>query len=203
MFIEKKLDANVVRRNSRHTTQHGAIDGKFQERDIQFYNLDVIISVGYRVKSPQGTKFRIWAISKQTAAELVHNRVDSSKPLLGMKSFDKKSTKITKQDVSVSKNYLEENELRLLGLIVEQYLAFAETMVRQHIPMYMKIGLHSLIPFMLKIFNINTLVSGIPFYELALHSLFKPIVSLCGPIALSSSLTLTDRENCVICSFST
>jgi len=43
------------------TTQHGAIKGKTQIQSVEFYNLDVIISAGYRVKSKQGTQFRIWA----------------------------------------------------------------------------------------------------------------------------------------------
>lgn len=81
----------------------------------------------------------LWAISKQTAAELVYRRVDASVPLLGMQSFDKKSDMaVRKSDISVAKNYLNENEMKLLGLLVEQYLAFAETMAQQHTPMYMK-----------------------------------------------------------------
>ena len=80
----------------------------------------------------------LWAISSQTAAELVHNRVDINKPLLGMNSFDKDSKNITKKDVSVAKNYLNEEEIKLLGLLVEQYLAFSETMASQKTPMYMK-----------------------------------------------------------------
>ena len=80
----------------------------------------------------------LWAISSQTAAELVHNRVDINKPLLGMNSFDKGSENITKKDVSIAKNYLNEEEIKLLGLLVEQYLAFAETMASQKTPMYMK-----------------------------------------------------------------
>ena len=190
-------------------------DGK--NYDTNFYNLDVIISVGYRIKSLQGTQFRIWAtqrlkefiikgfvlnderfklgnsmnyfdelqdrireirlserffyqiiidiyttsidydsksentilffkivqnkllwaISQNTAAELVYKRVNANLPLLGMTSFDKKS-KLLKTDVSVAKNYLEEEEIKLLGLLVEQYLAFAETMAIQQTPMYMK-----------------------------------------------------------------
>ena len=43
------------------TTQHGAISGKEQIREVNFYNLDAIISVGYRVNSTKATKFRIWA----------------------------------------------------------------------------------------------------------------------------------------------
>ena len=80
----------------------------------------------------------LWAVSSQTAAELVHNRVDMSKPLLGMSSYDKESKNLTKKDVSIAKNYLNEEEIKLLGLIVEQYLAFAETMAIQRTPMYMK-----------------------------------------------------------------
>ncbi len=188
-------------------------------REQKFYNLDVIISVGYRIKSQVATQFRIWAtkrlkeyivkgfalnddrfktgnsmnyfnelqerlreirlserffyqkikdiyatsidydskdektivffkvvqnkllwaISTQTAAELVYRRTDASLPLLGMQSYDKDAVgKIKKSDVSIAKNYLNEEEIKLLGLLVEQYLAFAETMVQQHTPMYMK-----------------------------------------------------------------
>ncbi|QOG90557.1 virulence RhuM family protein [Flavobacterium columnare] len=191
----------------------------FSTKPTNHYNLDVVISVGYRVKSVQGTHFRIWAtqrlkeylikgfvlnderfktgnamnyfdelqnrireirlserffyqkikdiyttsidydpkdektiqffktvqnkllwaISKNTAAELVYRRVDASLPLLGMLAYDKKDTKsIKKQEVSIAKNYLNEEEMKLLGLLVEQYLAFAETMAQQQTPMYMK-----------------------------------------------------------------
>jgi hypothetical protein len=219
VFQEGELEEKVVVRKFRITTQHGAIAGKTQEVEVNTYNLDVIISVGYRVKSPQGTQFRIWAtqrlkeyiikgftlnddrfktgnsmnyfnelqdrireirlserffyqkikdiyttsidyeakdektiaffkivqnkllwaISEQTAAELVYRRVDASLPLLGMQSLDKKNTNaVKKSDVSIAKNYLKEDEMKLLGLLVEQYLAFAETMAQQQTPMYMK-----------------------------------------------------------------
>jgi hypothetical protein len=218
VFAEGELDEKVVVRKFRITTQHGAIAGKTQEVEVNGYNLDVIISVGYRVKSAQGTQFRIWAtqrlkeyiikgftlnddrfksgtsmnyfnelqerireirlserffyqkikdiyttsidyepkdektieffkviqnkllwaISEQTAAELVYRRVDANLPLLGMQSFDKKNAvSIKKADVSIAKNYLNEDEIKLLGLLVEQYLAFAETMAQQQTPMYM------------------------------------------------------------------
>jgi hypothetical protein len=64
IFKEGELIEEVVCRDFRHTTQHGAISGKTQEKSIKYYNLDVIISVGYRVKSQQGTKFRIWATQR-------------------------------------------------------------------------------------------------------------------------------------------
>lgn len=192
---------------------------EFQQKAHNYYNLDVIISVGYRVKSPQGTQFRIWAtqrlreyiikgfalnddrfktgnsmnyfnelqerireirlserffyqkikdiyttsidydpkdektitffkvvqnkllwaISQQTAAELVYRRADATLPLMGMQSYDKKEvSSIKKSDISIAKNYLNEDEIKLLGLLVEQYLAFAETMAQQRTPMYMK-----------------------------------------------------------------
>ncbi|MBN8651838.1 MAG: virulence RhuM family protein [Cytophagales bacterium] len=213
IFTEGELIENSVVRKFRTT----AADGKAYE--TLHYNLDVIISVGYRVKSPQGTQFRIWAtqrlkeyiikgftlnderfktggsmnyftelqerireirlserffyqkvkdiyttsidydrndqktveffkivqnkllwaISQQTAAELIYRRVDATLPLMGMQSLDKKNpTNLRKSDVSVAKNYLTEDEIKLLGLLVEQYLAFAETMAQQRTPMYMK-----------------------------------------------------------------
>ena len=56
-----------------------------------------------------------------------------------MQSYDKdNNTRIKKREVSVAKNYLKEAEIKLLGLIVEQYLAFAETMALENTPMYMK-----------------------------------------------------------------
>ncbi len=61
VFKEGELDKELVVANFATTTQHGAIKGKTQTKNVQYYNLDVIISVGYRVKSKQGTQFRIWA----------------------------------------------------------------------------------------------------------------------------------------------
>lgn len=61
IFKEGELEEEVVVRKSRITTPHGAIEGKTQTSNVKLYNLDVIISVGYRVKSKRGTQFRIWA----------------------------------------------------------------------------------------------------------------------------------------------
>lgn len=61
VFKEGELEKEVVVANFATTTQHGAIKGKTQSIITEHYNLDVIISVGYRVKSKQGTQFRIWA----------------------------------------------------------------------------------------------------------------------------------------------
>lgn len=64
IFSEGELDEKVAVRKFRITTQHGAIAGKTQEVEVNGYNLDVIISVGYRVKSLRGTQFRIWATKR-------------------------------------------------------------------------------------------------------------------------------------------
>ena len=61
IFSEGELSREVVVANFATTTQHGAMKGKTQILSVEYYNLDVIISVGYRVKSKQGTQFRIWA----------------------------------------------------------------------------------------------------------------------------------------------
>lgn len=215
IFEEGELSPSSTVRNYRTVQMEGSRE---VARDVDFYSLDMIIAIGFRVRSSTGTKFRIWAneklkeyiskgfvlnddrfkngnamsyfdelqnrlreirlserffyqkikdiymtsidydpknektveffkivqnkllwaVSRQTAAELVHNRVDVNKPLLGMNSFDKVRKNLTKKDVSIAKNYLSEEEIKLLGLLVEQYLAFAETMAMQQIPMYMK-----------------------------------------------------------------
>ena len=63
IFKEGELDKNVVYAKFAYTTRHGAMPGKTQTTEAGFYNLDVVISVGYRVKSVQGTRFRQWATS--------------------------------------------------------------------------------------------------------------------------------------------
>ena len=184
---------------------------------VDYYNLDVIISVGYRVKSQQGTQFRIWAtqrlkeylvkgfilneerlksgsgynyfkelldrireirlserlfyqqikdiyatsidynpsdemtlafyrevqnkllfaVSGQTAAELIYYRANARLPMMGLTSTHKEG-KVLKSDISVGKNYLNEEELQALKLIVEQFLAYAEAQAIKQKPMYMK-----------------------------------------------------------------
>lgn len=189
----------------------------FSTKPTNYYNLDVIISVGYRVKSRQGTLFRIWAtqrlrdyiikgvalnderfkrgnsmnyfkdllerireirlsekvfyqqikdiyktsidydpsdeitlqffkevqnkllwaVSGKTAAELVYYRANATLPMMGLTSTEK-TGKVLKSDVGVGKNYLNEDEMKMLKLIVEQFLAFAEAQALSHTPMYMK-----------------------------------------------------------------
>ena len=76
-----------------------------------------------------------WAITSQTAAEIVYSRADSSKPNMGLTNWRHK--KIRKTDILIAKNYLSEEELTALKGLVEQYLVFAETQAKRRIPMRM------------------------------------------------------------------
>ena len=64
IFEDGELDENVVVRKFRTTTQHGAITGKTQTREVTCYNLDMIISLGYRIRSVIATRFRQWATKR-------------------------------------------------------------------------------------------------------------------------------------------
>ena len=81
-FREGELTAEEVCAKFAQTTVHGAIAGKVQVHEVTFYNLDVIISVGYRVKSVNGTKFRQWAtrILLQRLQQL-HDQEHSNRPV--------------------------------------------------------------------------------------------------------------------------
>lgn len=211
IFDEGELDENSVVRNFRTTAE----DGK--SYNVNYYNLDVVISVGYRVKSQQGTLFRIWAtqrlreyiikgfalnderlktgssynyfkelldrireirlserlfyqqikdiyatsidydpsdemtiaffkevqnkllwaISGQTAAELIYYRSNAELPMMGLTSTEKQGI-VSKSDIKVGKNYLNEEEMKQLKLIVEQFLAYAEMQATEQKPMYMR-----------------------------------------------------------------
>jgi len=64
IFEEGELSEELVVRKFRTTTKHGAIEGKTQAKLTTSYNLDMIISLGYRIKSNIATKFRIWATER-------------------------------------------------------------------------------------------------------------------------------------------
>ena len=226
MSLLFQKDISVISRHIRNIFDEGELDEKSNlhflqipnsDRPVRLYNLDVIISVGYRVKSHQGTQFRIWAtqrlrdyiikgvalnderfkrgnsmnyfrdllerireirlservfyqqikdiyktsidydpsdeitlkffkevqnkllwaVSGKTAAELVYYRANAALPQMGLTSTEKQG-KVLKSDIDVGKNYLTEEEVGLLKLIVEQYLAFAEAQAMAHVPMYMR-----------------------------------------------------------------
>ncbi|MCK9255671.1 MAG: virulence RhuM family protein [Bacteroidales bacterium] len=77
-----------------------------------------------------------WAITGQTAAEIIDERSDSSKKNMGLTTW--RGVQIRKSDVTIAKNYLNEEELSALNNLVEQYLVFAQGQARRRVPMYMK-----------------------------------------------------------------
>jgi hypothetical protein len=76
-----------------------------------------------------------YAVHRQTAAEVVYNRVDNEKVMLGMSNF--KGNYITKEDVRIAKNYLSELELQKLNLLAEGFLGYAELQALEQKPMTM------------------------------------------------------------------
>lgn len=110
IFKEGELDEKVACAFFAHTTQHGAIKGKTQERNVKFYNLDAILSVGYRVNSKRGTQFRIWAnqilkdyLMKGYALNQRMNRIENRVENLAVKvnqiDFQIKTTELPTQGV--------------------------------------------------------------------------------------------------------
>ncbi|VAW31308.1 Uncharacterized protein clustered with Type I restriction-modification system [hydrothermal vent metagenome] len=77
-----------------------------------------------------------WAITGQTAAEIIKSRANPTLPNMGATNF--RGTKLRKQDVTIAKNYLTENELSTLNNLVEQYLLFAEGQAMRRVPMTMQ-----------------------------------------------------------------
>ena len=209
IFEEGELEENAVVRKFRTT----AADGK--NYNTTYYNLDMIISLGYRIKSSIATNFRRWATERlkeymikgftmdderlkqlgggsywkelldrirdirssekvlyrqvldlyatsvdydptsaesvrffkivqnklhyaahgHTAAEVIYQRADASKPFMGLKTF--KGEMPVLSDVKVAKNYLDENELKILNNLVSGYFDFAEVQAMRHNPMHM------------------------------------------------------------------
>ena len=79
-----------------------------------------------------------WAITGSTAAEIIHDRVDSKKPNMGLTSWkNSPEGKILKSDIGIAKNYLKEIEIKELNRLVELYLNFAELQAERNIPMKM------------------------------------------------------------------
>ena len=79
----------------------------------------------------------LWAVSGKTAAELIYYRANATLPLMGLTSTTYPE-KVLKADTTIGKNYLNEEEIKMLKLIVEQFLAYAEAQAYAHKPMYMR-----------------------------------------------------------------
>ena len=77
-----------------------------------------------------------WAITGQTAAEIIHERADASKPNMGLTSW--RGTKVRKADVTIAKNYLSQEEIDELNRIVVMYLDYAEDQAKRRRPLYMR-----------------------------------------------------------------
>ncbi len=97
-----------------------------------------------------------WAIHGHTAAELVAERADSSKPNMGLNSW--KGDRVTKQDVSVAKNYLDQDEVKSLNRVVTMYLDYAENQAEKRQTMSMKAWADKLDAFLQ--FNEHEVLSG-------------------------------------------
>ena len=89
------------------------------------------------IRAERRTLQTIWAVSGKTAAELIYYRANADLPLMGLTSTAYPD-KVLKSDIVIGKNYLSEEEINMLKLIVEQFLAFAEAQAAAHKPMYMK-----------------------------------------------------------------
>ncbi|GHT07628.1 toxin Fic [Bacteroidia bacterium] len=161
-----------------------ATNGKTYE--MEHYNLDMIISLGYRINSRVATNFRIWATQRlkeyivkgftmdderlkgngggridynpkaaesirffkivqnklhyaahgHTAAEVIAERADAGKPFMGLTVFS--GSQPTIKDISIAKNYLNEEELKILNNLVSGYFDFAEIQAMKRRPMYME-----------------------------------------------------------------
>ena len=121
---------------------------------IDFYNLDAIIAVGYRVSSLKATRFRQWAtkilneyirkgfamdqnrfhyaITGQTAAEIIYTKADHTKEHMGMTTWkNAPDGRILKSDVSIAKNYLQEKEIRQLERTVAGYFDYIEDLIER------------------------------------------------------------------------
>ena len=128
IFKEGELDKEVVCKDFLLTTQHGAIKGKTQTRKVKIYNLDVIISVGYRVKSKQGTQFRIWAnkilkdyLLKGYALNQRMNRIEDN--------FQKLTKKVEGIDLQIQANLPPNQGVFFNGQVFDAY-TFVSDLIR-------------------------------------------------------------------------
>lgn len=126
IFAEGELEEVSTCRNFRQVRKEGA---RQVTREIPYYNLDMIISLGYRIKSLIATRFRKWA------TEIVFERADAQKPFMGLTSFSGELPAL--KDIGIAKNYLKEDELKILNNLVSGYFDLAEINAIEHRPMYM------------------------------------------------------------------
>ena len=129
IFKEGELDKEMVCKDFLLTSQHGAIKGKTQKSKVKIYNLDVIISVGYRIKSKQGTQFRIWATKILREHLLkgytVNKRIDRVE-----NKVDNLADKIHEIDLQLNTNLPPKQGIFFDGQIFDAYI-FVSDIVRK------------------------------------------------------------------------
>lgn len=125
IFQSGELEEKVVSSILKHTTQHGAIKGKTQTKKVKFYNLDAIISVGYRVNSKRATQFRIWAINI-LRNYLVRGYVVNQKRLLETRvKFQELQETISFLQKQSRKGLLKGQEAEILSLLADYSKTFS------------------------------------------------------------------------------
>ncbi|MBP1672997.1 MAG: RhuM-like protein [Bacteroidetes bacterium] len=129
IFKEGELKKEEVCAFFAHTTQHGAVKEKTQTQNLEYFNLDVIISVGYRVKSKQGTQFRIWAnkilkdyLLKGYALNTRMNRMEDN--------FDRLAKRIDEIDMLINSGMPQNQGIFFDGQVFDAYV-FVSDLIRK------------------------------------------------------------------------
>lgn len=127
IFAEEELNRDEVVEKIATTTKHGAIDGKIQTHLVDYYNLDVVISVGYRVKSLEGVRFRKWATARIKEYIIKGYSMDDErlKSLGGGKYFYELLNRI--KDIRSSEKVLYRQVLDLYATAIDYNLNAEET----------------------------------------------------------------------------
>jgi len=120
IFKSGELEENVVSSILEHTTQHGAIEGKKQKTSVKYYNIDAVLSVGYRVNSARATQFRIWAtrilkdyLLKGYALNTRMNRLEDN--------FENLKNKVNEIDIQINTHIIPTQGVFFDGQVFDAY----------------------------------------------------------------------------------
>lgn len=119
IFQSRELEEKVVSSILEHTTEHGAIKGKTQTKSVKFYNLDVIISVGYRVNSQRATQFRIWANKVLKQYLIKGYAINESRLLEAQSKFKELQEAVLFLQKQSRKKLLRGRETEILNLLAD------------------------------------------------------------------------------------
>lgn len=106
IFKDNELDEKVVCANFAHTTKHGSLSDKTQTRDIKYYNLDIVLAVGYRTNSSKAIKFRQWASS------VLKNYIQNGYAINTHKITEQRLT-VLENDMQIIKSLIKNNTLEI------------------------------------------------------------------------------------------